>query len=215
MAEPAKHISKFTFDTEFCSGSERNSNAARARQRKILTQDEIDQLCTKAHEAGLKSGQTRAAEAIAASLEAMNQTLREAIAVSQDAVEILREDAAHVALAAARKLARIALEAYPESEVEETLRDAIHQAVNEPRITLRAAPSVIEALTPKLEDIAREEGFDGRIHASPDPAVSGSDCRIEWRGGGAERNFEAIDAAIGDIIERRFVKKNVPTSTKG
>ena len=44
------------------------------------------------------------------------------------------------------------------------LREAMHQAIGEPRITLRAAPDVIAALEAALADIAHEEGYDGRVH---------------------------------------------------
>ena len=44
------------------------------------------------------------------------------------------------------------------------LRQAMHQAIGEPRITLRAAPAVIEALEPRLAEIAHEEGYEGRVH---------------------------------------------------
>jgi flagellar assembly protein FliH len=69
---------------------------------------------------------------------------------------------------------------------------------------LRASPAIAEAITERLADIAHEEGYDGRIQISADPALKGTDCRIEWRGGGAERNESAIEAALNEIITRRF-----------
>jgi hypothetical protein len=43
-----------------------------------------------------------------------------------------------------------------------------------------------------------------------DPAITGADCRIEWRGGGSERSEAAIEAALDALIERRF--SNSPDS---
>jgi flagellar assembly protein FliH len=37
-----------------------------------------------------------------------------------------------------------------------------------------------------------------------DPAMTGADCRIEWRGGGAERSEAAIEEALTALITRRF-----------
>ncbi len=97
----------------------------------------------------------------------------------------MRDEAAHVALAMARKIAPAALAALPAGDVEIALRQAMHQAIGEPRITLRAAPAVTAILQPRLDDIAHEEGYEGRVLIAADPAMKAGDCRIEWRGGGA------------------------------
>ena len=80
----------------------------------------------------------------------------------------------------------------------------MHQAIGEPRLTLRAAPQVAEALNDRIAEIAHEEGFDGRVQISADPALANADCRIEWRGGGAERAEAALEAAIDTLIARHF-----------
>ena len=215
MGDNQQTVSKFTFDTEFRVKGDLVSNAARARKRKTFTQEELDQICAKAHSEGIKAGQVRAIEKLAASVDALGKILREALDASRGEIETVRQEAAQIALCAARKLARVALEAHPAGEVEDALREAIHQAVGEPRIVLRASQEVVEALTSKLEEIAHDEGYDGRIAASVDPAAKNSDCRIEWRGGGAERNFDTIEAAISDVIARRFTENPIATSTKG
>ena len=61
-------------------------------------------------------------------------------------IEAVRDEAARLALAMARKIAPAALAALPAGDVEIALRQAMHQAIGEPRITLRAAPAVVEAL---------------------------------------------------------------------
>ena len=84
----------------------------------------------------------------------------------------MRDEAARLALAMARKIAPAALAALPAGDVETALRQAMHQAIGEPRITLRAAPAVVEALEPRLTDIAHEEGYDGRVLIAADPAMT-------------------------------------------
>jgi flagellar assembly protein FliH len=80
----------------------------------------------------------------------------------------------------------------------------MHQAVGEPRIILRAAPDVVAALEGRVADIAHEEGYEGRVMLAVDPAITGGDCRIEWRGGGSERSEAVIESAIGVLIARYF-----------
>ncbi|MDE1937736.1 MAG: hypothetical protein KGI68_01845 [Alphaproteobacteria bacterium] len=210
-----KPSSKFTFDTEFRPEGDLVSNAARARQRKVLTQDEIDQMCAKARGEGLKAGQVRAAEAIAAAVAECTAAVREAFAHAQTEIEIRREEASQLAFAAARKLAPVAIAALPAGDVEAALREAMHQAITEPRVVLRAAEPVIAALSDKLAEIAHQEGYDGRIVASADPSLTGADCRIEWRGGGAERSIAALEAAVAELISRHFTNSSTALQTKG
>ncbi len=42
-----------------------------------------------------------------------------------------------------------------------------------------------------------------------DPAMQGADCRIEWRGGGAERSEQTIEEALNALIVRRFSNNDV------
>jgi flagellar assembly protein FliH len=198
------NATKFTFDTEFRDEHDLLSNAARLRQKKSYSHDEIDALCARARAEGIKAGQVRAMEAIAAGTSEAIAAVKSALARSTGEIEDVRGQAARLALVAARRLARAAIAALPHAEVEEALRAAMHQAIGEPRILLRASPGVADALNQQIADIAHEEGFDGRVQISADPSIKGADCRIEWRGGGAERVEEALEASLNEIITRRF-----------
>lgn len=197
---------KYTFDVEFREEGDLVSNAARARQKKAYTHAEIDQMCARAREQGMKSGQVRAQDAIAAGATDAAQALRNALDATRDEIETIRADATAIAVAAAIKLARAALAAVPLAEVETALREAMHQAIGEPRVLLRASPAIMEAISPRLAEIAHEEGYEGRVQVSADPALKGTDCRVEWRGGGAERNESAIEAALHELITRHFAE---------
>jgi flagellar assembly protein FliH len=197
---------KYTFDTEFRPEGDLISNAARARQKKAYSHDEIDQLCARAREQGMKAGQVRAQEAIAAGTLDVAAVLKDVLDRSSKDVEQVRADAAGIALVAAKKLARAALATLPQAEIEIALREAMHQAIGEPRIVLRTAQGVADAIAARLNDIAHDEGFDGRVQISGDPALKGTDCRIEWRGGGAERSENAIENALQELIARHFAE---------
>jgi flagellar assembly protein FliH len=195
---------KYTFDIEFRPEGDLISNAARARQKKTYTTEEIDTLSSRAREQGLKAGQVRAAEQQTLEVGKLVTALRDIVQRSSRATDDVREEAALIALAAARKLAGFAIDALPAAGVEEVLRHALHQALGEPRIVLHASPKVAEMLRPKLAEIAQEEGFEGRVVVTGDAAMGHADCRIEWRGGGAERSQAAIEAAIAQLIANRF-----------
>ena len=201
--------SKYTFDVEFRPEGDLVSNAARARQKKAYTTDEIDQLSARAREQGMKAGQVRAAEAMAAEAAKLVALVREMLERSRQATDEVRQEASMLALAAARKLAAAAIDQLPAADVEMTLRTALHQAIGEPRIVLNASQRVVDALKPQLDEIAQEEGFEGRVAIVSDASMSTADCRIDWRGGGAERSEGAIEAAIAELISRRF--SNLPS----
>ncbi|HJR56915.1 MAG TPA: FliH/SctL family protein [Rhizomicrobium sp.] len=196
--------SKFTFDTEFHAGGERRTAEAERRQKKTLTADELDKLQAAARAEGEGSATARNGEAIERAICALTIAVRAVVGQAQMEVEGVRAEAAAIALAAAAKLAPAAIAALPHADVEAALREAMHQAIGEPRLTLRAAPEIAALIEPRLSDIAHEEGYDGRVHLTADPHFHGADCRIEWRGGGAERSFEAIEAALAQVIEQRF-----------
>ncbi|MBN9555432.1 MAG: hypothetical protein J0H61_12315 [Alphaproteobacteria bacterium] len=141
---------KFTFDTEFRGPSDVVSDTARARQKQTLTVEEIEAMCAKAEAKGAAAASARAAENMERTTALLIVSLRAALDNSHAEIETLRAEAARLALATARKIAGAVLAACPAGEVEHALREAMHQALGEPRITLRAAPDVIAALEAKI-----------------------------------------------------------------
>lgn len=195
---------KFTFDTEFAGEKDVTSDAAQARKVKSLTQSEIDAIKAAAIAEGRQAAEVRAQEALAAGVEDAAIAVREALSYAMTQIESLRAEAADLALAAARTLADSALDRFGAATVETALREALHQAIGEPRVALRANPGVAEALRPRLDVIAHEEGFEGRLTVVADPSLANADCRIEWRGGGAERSVAAIQAALAEAVAQHF-----------
>jgi flagellar assembly protein FliH len=207
---------KFTFDTEFHGDENRPAPAARARQKQTLTTEELERLTADARTEGATDANARATQALERSVAALTIAVRAALDTSHAEIEAVRDEAARLALIMAKKIAPAALAALPAGDVENALRQAMHQAIGEPRITLRAAPAVTEVLEARLADIAHEEGYEGRVLVAADPAMTGADCRIEWRGGGAERSEAVIEAALTALISHRFSHQvplsEVPTS---
>lgn len=200
MATMTRNGTRFTFDTVFSNGRGDTSS----RQRKTYTEADIEAARAEAHAEAMRSGEMRAMESIAAGAHETANAVRAAIHTADAQIERVRSEAATIAIALARKLACAAMSAFPAVEVETALRQAMHQALGEPRIVLHARPEIVEALQGRIPEIAHEEGYDGRVQVAADASLRGADCRIEWRGGGAERAGEAIDASLTAIVARRF-----------
>ncbi len=195
---------KFTFDTVFAAGTDMPQKENLARQKKVLSPAEIEALRAEAYAEGLQAGEVRAANALAEAAGDAAAGLRAILQRASRDSEAMRAEAARLALSLAKALARNALEALPAAEVEAALRLSLHQALGEPRVVVRASAAVVDVLQPRLADIALEEGFEGRLQLAADPMIKGADCRIEWRGGGAERCESSLQAALTELIARRF-----------
>jgi len=204
MTAAKSNAPKFTFDTEFSGSQDRRAPAAQARQKQTLTTEELENVKAAARGEGENCAQARATDALERTIAALTISIRAALDISHAEIEQVRDDAARLAMAMAKKIAPAALAALPAGDVEAALRQAMHQAVAEPRITLRAAPAVTEVLESRLADIAHQEGYEGRVLIAADPTMTGADCRIEWRGGGAERSESIIEDALSALISRHF-----------
>jgi flagellar assembly protein FliH len=204
MTKMTQNATRFTFDTVFSNGGGDAPDALPSRRRKVYTEVDIEAARGQGHAEGIKSGEVRALEAIAAGAQETANAVRAAVKAATAQIELLRSEAATIALALANKLAAAAVSALPASEVEAALRQAMHQALGEPRIVLHARPEIVEALQGRIPEIAHEEGYDGRVQLAADVCLRGADCRIEWRGGGAERAGEAIESSLAAIVARRF-----------
>ena len=196
---------KFTFDTDF-DGTHPREARSDARTRKSFTADEIETMKRSAREEGRKDGDVRATQAVAASIGQVAAAVHAAIAAMDEEIEAIRAEAAALAVAAAKRLARAALAAAPASEIEDTLRLALHQAIGERRIVVKTSPQVALSLGEQATRIAAEEGFEGRVQFVPDPGLADADCLIEWRGGGFERAQAGIEAALDELIARHFAR---------
>jgi flagellar assembly protein FliH len=195
---------KYTFDTVFADPLDPTGEASRARKRRTFTEAEVEQLCAQARAEGMGAGEVRAQEAIALATKEAGNAIKVALALIERERHKLLEENSKIAFAVAAKLANTALAHFPHAEVEAALREAVHQALGEPRLVLRASPPVAERLAIRAGEIAHEEGFDGRVQVSADPTLKRADCRIEWRGGGAERAAAAIEIALEELIARNF-----------
>lgn len=198
--EPARPI-KFEFDTVFGSKGALPTAAA-ARARSSYSSEEVETIRRETFQLGKADTEAQAAAAHAATLSAIAQSLIRMIGEFDAAVRTMREDSAVIALEVARKLAQVALEAYPLKEVEALLADCLHKLHREPRIVVRVSSACAERLREDIDRLCAEHAFSGRVVIIAEPSIIGSDCRIEWADGGVERDLAVTLAAIEQSAER-------------
>jgi len=195
---------KFTFDTNFDAGAAHAGAVAAARTRRSYTAAEIDAIRAEAYESGRRSAEVRALDHLAAAAAQVAAAIIGSARDMDGEIERVRAESAELALQCAKTMAGAALSHAPEAEIAETLRAALHQAIAETHVTVKTAPPLAHTLDGKAAEIAAQEGFEGRVRFTADPSLHGADCRIEWRGGGIERNIGQIADALSGIIARRF-----------
>ena len=202
-----KNAVKFTFDTDFDGHA--GDPLAEARARKTYTLDEIEAIKREAREEGRRDGDVRATQAVAASISQVAAAVLSAIQAMDGEIELIRSEAAALAVAAAKSLAGAALEYTPEAEITGALHAALHQAIGEPRVVVRTSPVLADRIQERANEIAAQEGFEGRMQFVADAGMRNADCRIEWRGGGIERAQATIEQALDDLVARRFTRASV------
>jgi len=179
---------------------------------------EVDAIRAEAHAAGVESGrksvEAEAARQVAehaAALTAAVSALTQTLEAERGA---LRNDAALIALAIARKLAPALMAAAPVREIEALTADALALLRDEPRVEVRVAPDHAASLAPQLRAIADEQGFGGALAISADDDMPPGDARIAWAKGEIVRDTVALEARVGEIV-RAYLEApaDVPAQT--
>jgi flagellar assembly protein FliH len=91
--------------------------------------------------------------------------------------------------------------AHAVDSIEHFVRASLPIAVGEPRLLVRAHPMISEDLDHRLKDVFIRASFQGSYSVVTDYELQPGDCRLEWDGGGADRNEARIWRDIREVIE--------------
>jgi flagellar assembly protein FliH len=203
MAAPAK----FLFDTDF---------AAPDRARDRATAAEIAQKVAAAearayrdgYDAALREAKVESDRRMALALETIGVAVK-GIAAGLSGVELRMEtEAVDVAVAVARKLATELIAREPLGEITALVSDCFAQLVSTPHIVVRINDALYEAAHTRIETLAKQSGFAGRLVILAEPEIQTGDCRIEWADGGVVLERGAIEAKISELVGRYIASRN-------
>lgn len=154
-------------------------------------------------EAGRQSETARAEAATAAALAAIAQSITRLCERTTADRRAMAEDAARLALVAARKVAGAALAAFGEDRIVAALDTAFETFVHAPRLVVRVGPD-LDGLRARLEDVARDHGFPGTLVVRVEPGLQHGDVSIDWGEGamslGSEDAFRRIEEIIASTL---------------
>ena len=198
MAAPAK----FLFDNDFGAPERTRDKAASAAEiaQKIAAAE------AAAYQAGFDAGQREAkAESdrrVALALEEIRIGVQ-GIASRFGNIEARMEtEAVEVAVAVARKLCAELVAREPLGEIVALVKDCFSHLVATPHLVVRINDALYDSAREKIERLAKQSGFEGRLVILAEPEIATGDCRIEWADGGVVLERGAIAAKIDEMVGR-------------
>lgn len=197
MSAPAKFL--FNVDFGRAAAAEAETRVPLARHEALLAEKGA-----ASYQAGVAAGKLEAAaeteRRAALALESAAAALERMAAGLAGVERRLEAEAVEVAVAVARKLAPELIAREPLAEIEALARDCFAHLVAAPHVVIRLSEAAYAAARDRLEAIARERGFEGRLVLLAEPALADGDCRIEWADGGVVRERAQVEAAIADAV---------------
>ena len=204
MAAPAK----FLFDMDF--GAPDKSRERPATPSEIA--QKIAAAEARAYRDGFDAGQREAkAESdrrTALALEEIRIGIQ-GIAARFSGIETRMEtEAVDVAVAVARKLCGTLIAGEPLGEITGLVSDCFSQLVSTPHLVVRINEQLYEPARERIERLAKQSGFEGRLVILAEPAIETGDCRIEWADGGVVLDRAAIEAKINEFVGRYMASRD-------
>jgi flagellar assembly protein FliH len=204
MGAPAK----FLFDMDF-------SAPDKARERPA-TPAEIAQKIAAAEARGYRDGYDAAQREAKAESDRRGALALEEIGIAIQSIarrfsgiEIRMEtEAVDVAVAVARKLCGELVAAEPLAEIMALVRDCFSHLVSTPHLVVRINDTLYEAARERIERLAKQSGFEGRLVILAEPEIETGDCKIEWADGGVVLERAAIEAKISELVGRYIASRD-------
>jgi len=151
---------------------------------------------------------------IAATLSLLASGIGEALQSREHAAAEAQRRALETLRAIARKAVPALCRTAPLLELEAVLGECLREAFDEPRVVLRVADGMFDAMQQRLAALTGTVGFAGKVVLLADETLDFADARIEWAEGGAERNTKRllsdIDAALTRALETIHVTGTTP-----
>lgn len=94
--------------------------------------------------------------------------------------------------------------AHAVDSIEMFVKEALPVAIGEPRLLVRAHAMIAEDLDARLKSVFERASFQGSYSVIVDYELQPGDCRLEWDGGGADRNEARIWRDIREIVAANF-----------
>jgi flagellar assembly protein FliH len=210
MTAPAK----FLFDMDF-------SAPDKTRERPA-TPSEIAQKIASAEARAYRDGYDTAQREAKAESDRRTALALEEIAIGIQGIATrfsgietrMETEAVDVAVAVARKLCTELISGEPLVEISRLVSECFSHLVSTPHLVVRINDSLYEAAHERIERLAKQSGFAGRLVILAEPEIANGDCRIEWADGGVVLERAAIEAKINELVGRYMASRGGTTTMR-
>lgn len=189
-------IRKYAFTTEFSP-----DGAIVRAAPPPLTAAEIDAKCDIAYENGKADALAEAERRSAAALEALATTASAVLKQLGAEARAMREEAAHVALSAARKIAGAALDGFGHDRAAAAIEAAMDALRHHPRLLVKLSADAAEILRPRIEEMREAHAYAGAVLVRAETNVGAGEVSIDWSDGIIHLNAEDAAQRISALID--------------
>lgn len=208
---------KFLFDLSF--DDEVGSLGKKSEKPKpTYSQEQLDEAKQEAYAAGFAEGQRSMQESQQQSLNLLMANVEERLAQvmskGEGVWQGLLAQCQEIALVIAHKIMPSFTARHGMDEIESIVSRVMAEMGREPRLVFRVPESQFDDAKARIENIARQAAYAGKLVILGDPDLGVSDCRIEWADGGIERDIGKLWQSIDKIMEDVQTGTLVPPSSE-
>lgn len=187
-------VQKYAFDTEFAP------NGAILRDAR-LSPEQIKAAHDSAYESGKADALAHAERRVAAALEALADAASAVVTRLDAESRTMRNEAAMVALVAARKIAGEALHAFGDERAAAAIEAAMDALRHQPRLVVKLAPQAASELGPRIAAMCASHAYAGAVLVREDAAMSAGEVTIDWSDGVITINPEEIAGRVQTLVD--------------
>lgn len=204
MGAPAK----FLFDLDFAAPDVAKERAATAAEVAQQLADAEARAYRAGYEAARHEAKAESDRRAALALEEIGISIRAIAGRFSTIEERMETEAVDVALSVARKLCAEMIAAEPLTEVMALVSDCFRHLTSTPHIVVRINDALYDAARVQIEQLAKRNGFEGKLVILAEPDIASGDCKIEWADGGVTLDRATIDAKINELVGRYIASRN-------
>ncbi len=202
---------KFMFDTNDFNNEKALHEATYTEEQLLLAKQ---QSYAQGKTDGTAETRQQQEEMIVALLNQISQMMLQ-ISLDEDRREVEKCTAAtKLALQVIQKVLPKFAEDHAITEIEHTILKSIEARKDEARIVATVPTQHLDAIKSRIDALALEKGYAGKIILLADDYLNGSDCRVEWADGGAERLYTSLLSQIEGEFNKAIVAINTDTNTE-
>ncbi len=194
-------LKKYAFDTEFAP-----DGAIVREARGRLTPEQIEAARADAYEHGRQDSVAQAERQAAAALEALSNAAAAILTRLDGESRAMRQEAAHIALVAARKIAGEALDAFGIERAAAAIEAAMDTLRHHPRLIVKLSPDAAQSLQPRIAAMSETHAYAGAILVRAEPGMDAGEICIDWSDGIIAISPEDAAERIRGLIETALAK---------